>query len=266
MKKALFLLPFIFFFSFLVQCGSKKEKNIKLAPEVPIVYDQRLPKNYNPDKSYPLLIILHGYLSDEKKGPMVWDEGFFYEPNFILLSVRAPFKKKRGGFTWITESESLRCNLGLRRKLSARVSEERVLDVYHIFQEKYKIDINSVFLCGFSQGAEPALFVGLRHPEIFAGVALMSGKMDISLFSDMELKGLAGKKFFLVGEEENPKLNNALREIRDRLSALGADVRFYAFPGGHILTGRKCRMMQNFFGLCEERAPEDDLIYEETGD
>jgi predicted esterase len=264
MKNKVLLLSLFYLILILsFQCGGKKKEvvsAIEVKPEVPVRYVYRLPENYDPNQSYPLLIVMHGYQSDESKGAMLWDEGFFFEPNFILLSIRAPFKKKHGGYTWVTESDSIPYWIE-RRKASAPVCEERILEILEDFGKNHKIEKYEIYLWGLSAAAPMAYYIVLNNPDVFAGLAIGSGLIDLHILSESMLEDLRGIDIFLaVGGDE--KISQSIKETKEVLEKAGARVRLEIGPGGHILTAKECRSMQNFFGLCDTKAPEDNNCYQ----
>ncbi len=265
MKYKIFLLSVFLllgFFSF--QCGGKEKEEtvvIELEPEVTVRYDFRLPEDYDPNESYPLLIVMHGYASDESKGSKLWDDGFFYEPNFILLSIRAPFKKKLGGYTWTTETDRIPY-WAERREASAPVCEKRIFEVLEQFKKKYNIESNEIYLWGLSAAAPMTYYVGLMNIDVFAGFAICSGLMDRPLLKKYMPDDLDGIDIYLsVGRDEGTGVVQSIQDAKEFLKKAGARVKLYIADGGHMLMPRECRIMQNFFGLCDTKAPEDNYVY-----
>tara|TARA_Y100001960_G_C14724753_1_gene854325 strand:- start:997 stop:1893 length:897 start_codon:yes stop_codon:yes gene_type:complete len=54
-------------------------------------------------------------------------------------------------------------------------AEKLVLDLINQIQKKYPIDNNRVFLSGLSNGAIGAFWIGMNHPDRFAGIAPIAG-------------------------------------------------------------------------------------------
>ncbi len=248
-------------------CGDRGESRVRFDPEVPAHYAFRLPADYDSEEEYPLVIALHGHDMDESQPLCLWNEGFFYEPDFILLSVRAPFKGD-DGFAWFKQKDdTLDIDPVARRKASVWAAETRILEILAEFEEDYRIDPDWRFLIGFSQGANLAFYVGLRNADIFQGVAGFSGHLDTFLLPPRQLGDIEEMEVFIaLGRGEGVRAVEAVRNDKELLSKAGAEVRLYLYEGGHVTTASSCRAMQNFFDLALSRAPEDDFIYEEEFD
>jgi phospholipase/carboxylesterase len=244
---------------FQIQCGSsKKTVEINLEPEVPVKYDYRIPEDYNPAEPPPLVIALHGHDQSEAQAIAIWDEHIYFEPDFILLAIRGPFKAQNG-YAWVVESDTTLKGVRQRRKASALVSEKRIFDVLDEFKKKYKFEEELIYLLGFSQGAMMALHVGLKNPDVFTGIAAESGGYDTLLLPVNVLKDIGAMDIYLAAGREE-RLTEAMRNDEAILTNAGARVMLYIHEGGHVITVGSCRRMQNFFELSLEKAPEDDTI------
>lgn len=253
----LFLISSIFLFC-------EKEKIIKINPEIPKFYSYRLPKNYNPVYNYPLVIAFHGYQSDENKPILFYDKEFFYEPNFILLSIRAPFAKRRKGYTWFAESDSLTKkfkNILNLQKSSLLTCEERILEILEEFEKKYNIDPNRRYLWGLSLGGPVALYLGLKYPEIFSGIIASSPVFDTLILPLKENKDLKGLKVFLSCGEKEKRILPIIKRTAEILREKNCEIKLYIHPYGHIIDAKQIRTSQNFFNLSYTKAPEDNIYY-----
>jgi phospholipase/carboxylesterase len=245
---------------FQIKCGSKKtsETNIKLEPDVPIHYEYRIPEDYNSAEPPALVIALHGHDDSEAQPLAVWDDHVYFEPDFILLAIRGPFKAQHE-YAWVVESDTNLKGARERRKASTRVSEKRIFDVLEEFKKKYKFEEKLIYLIGYSQGSMIALHVGLKNPDVFAGIAGESGAYDTLLLPVKDLKDIEGMDIYLAAGREE-RLTQAMRNTEALLTKAGANVMLYIHEGGHIITVSSTRKMQNFFELSLEKAPEDDTI------
>lgn len=263
MKNKVFLLS-ILFGILIVQCGGKEKEEtfgIKLEPDVPIEYSYRFPEDFDSNEPPPLVIVLHGYDRDENEATWLWDEGFFYEPDFILLSVRAPFKGK-DGFKWLIKSGNNEVEQLQFRRASARICEKRVLDALDEFIENKNFEPDLVYLLGLSQGSIISFYIGLMNADIFDGIATIAGYMDTTLFSEPKIDECEDMEIFLAfGRKEETQKVDAAKKTVNLLSKAGAKVRFYLHDEGHTINAQSCRAMQNFFELSLEEAPEDDIVY-----
>jgi len=259
MKNKFLLLSFLFLSVVIqIRCGGKKTVEINLEPEVPVHYEYRIPQDYNPAEPPPLVIALHGHNQSETQALSIWDDGIYFEPDFILLSIRAPFQAK-DGYAWVVESDTSLKGAHQRRKASALVCERRIFDVLDEFKKKYKFEEELIYLIGFSQGAMMALHVGLKNPDVFAGISAESGGYDTLLLPVNALKDIGAMDIYLAAGREE-RLTEDMRNDEAILTNAGARVMLYIHQGGHIITVGSCRRMQNFLELSLEKAPEYDTL------
>jgi phospholipase/carboxylesterase len=225
---------------------------------VPVHYEYRIPEDYNPAEPPPLVIALHGHDDSEAQPLAVWDDHVYFEPDFILLAIRGPFKAQHE-YAWVVESDTTLKGARQRRKASTRVSEKRIFDVLEEFKKKYKFEEKLIYLIGYSQGSMMALHVGLKNPDVFAGIAGESGAYDTLLLPVKDLKDIEGMDIYLAAGREE-RLTQAMRNTEALLTKAGARVMLYIHEGGHIITVSSCRKMQNFFELSLGKAPESDIL------
>jgi predicted esterase len=218
-----------------------------LDPDVPAHYEIRLPEMYDPDESYPVVIILHDAGRTEAQVTDLWDRGWFYLPDFIMVAVRAPFQSG-SGFSWLKEDPAEEPASLVRR--SARTSELAILDVLEQVEEEFSVDADWRFVSGLGQGAGVAFYTAFRHAELFQGVAGFGSGIDTVLFERRSLRGIRDMDVFADVPLDEELLNQA-----------GANVAVRESGPGQTLTPSALRAMQNFFGLAEEEAPETDALY-----
>jgi len=125
-----------------------------------IPYRLYVPKSYdgaNPTRaasSKPLVVMLHGAYSDERS--------FFsglYEPAVIKGEA-----ERRG---WLLAAVNGRSRFAL--------SQEDVLEVIRAATRDYKVDSGRVYLIGHSMGGFASWLIASAKPEMFAGLAAISG-------------------------------------------------------------------------------------------
>jgi len=133
------------------------------------------PDNYDPARSYPLVVLLHGFGANMHDlvslAPALDSSGYIYSfPN-------APYPVDFGGgavgYSWtlgrpgVIEPESITApNQSAEERLAAFLEEQIASN---------DIDSGRVVLAGFSQGGGLTLRFGLPRPDKFAGLAVLSG-------------------------------------------------------------------------------------------
>lgn len=117
----------------------------------------------------PLLVMLHGYGSDEADLLGLAD---FLDPRLRVLSVRAPMALDMGGYAWFPleiAGAGLAADYEEAERSLARLTGH--LDAVLAEQG----GAGETLLLGFSQGGAMALELLLARPEAVTGVAFLSG-------------------------------------------------------------------------------------------
>ena len=123
---------------------------------VPTEYSVLLPPEYHPLRNYPAVVALHGGAGPQSA--IDWWSKEASRRGYIVIApeYNLPDHPKEYRFT---TSEHAAVELALR---DAR--------------RRYAIDANRVFLGGQMIGGDMAWDFGLAHPDLFAGVAIVSGR------------------------------------------------------------------------------------------
>jgi pimeloyl-ACP methyl ester carboxylesterase len=156
----------------------------------PTVYSVRLPPEYHPLRSYPAIVVLHG-----GEGPAKAIEPWAAQAarrGYILIAPEYSVPGQPPGYHY-TANEHAAVELALR---DAR--------------QRYAIDSDRVFAAGQLTGGDMAWDYSLAHPDLFAGVVVISGlpfKFVPRYVSHHERLPL----FFVIGEK-TPAANNFIYE------------------------------------------------------
>lgn len=105
-----------------------------------------------------------------------------------------------------------------------------------------------VFLLGFSMGAYTGYYVALRHPERFAGLVAIGGRMKEEFVQDM-LPVAADSVAVLIlhGEEDLAVPIERAHLTHETLRAHGFDVEMQTFARGHELHDDEIRAARAWF-------------------
>jgi pimeloyl-ACP methyl ester carboxylesterase len=122
----------------------------------------KIPPGYTTDKSWPLLVVLHG-LGDV---PIV-------VPSINSMIQIGPFGR---GDLWYR-------GLG----------EKDVLECVYLAKKLFNVDPERIYLCGFSMGGAGTFELGLKHPDIWAACVPVCGALG-----DMELVENGGNLPFWI--------------------------------------------------------------------
>lgn len=125
----------------------------------PQPYYVAVPEDYTPQRAWPLIIFLHGYVPDITKiDPwLVGDEVFELAKREGYLFV-LPYGRRNSDFLGIGEVDTL-----------------RVLEEMRRF---YRVDPDRVYLMGASMGGYGCWANALHYPDLFAAIAPLAGQAD----------------------------------------------------------------------------------------
>lgn len=178
----------------------------------------------------PVIVLLHGVGSNEEDllglAPAL-------DPRFYVISVRAPNVLGAGSFGWY-HVEFTPTGF-IMDEAEAAVSRDLVVKFVHELKDAYPIDDRQIYLMGFSQGCIMSLGAALTHPQLFAGIAGMSGRLLDSMMTDMapstELQGLP--LIVTHGTRDGVITIDYGREIRDKLAKLPVALTYHEYPMAH---------------------------------
>ncbi len=167
-------------------------------------YYRYIPSNYDPGKSWPLVISLHG--------TWPWDVDWHQILEWKMLGEERGFlvvAPKLGG--WSTQGILPKPSGVFRSELED--DETAILAVREEMCRLYNIDRKKILLTGFSSGGYPLYWTGLRNPNKFSALAARSCNCDSRIFEWMD-PGKIGRKIpviILVGKDEMAIQDDAWR-------------------------------------------------------
>jgi phospholipase/carboxylesterase len=216
-----------------------------------------IPRQYEPNYAYPLLVMFHGRPGDEEQ--LVHAMPALSWRNYVGLALRGPepvVKRDRlAGYGWGVEFERpdrrglRRPEAGTEAEVVRRIlfdSESEISDRLEeavfpaILQTRRLLHVHSerIFLLGCGEGAAVAYWLGLTFPERFAGVVAINGWLPVGLRPLGRLKACRRLPILVVHGAWNGKvpLDDASRDVAT-LRAGGLPVAFQSYPCSQRLTG-----------------------------
>jgi predicted peptidase len=180
--------------------------NTEFVQKIDMGYLLYLPKDYEAQPSWPLLVFLHGAgergddleLVKKHGPPKLVEEG--QDLPFIVLS---PQCQERGGW----QAEAL-----------AKLIDEIVA--------KHKVDADRVYLTGLSMGGFGTFALAAAHPEKFAAIVPICGGGDPKTAE--KLRALPTWVFHGAKDRAVPLERS--QEMVDALQAAGGNVQFTVYP------------------------------------
>jgi phospholipase/carboxylesterase len=178
---------------------------------------------------HPALILLHGRGADEND---LLSLAPYFDPQFFIAAVRAPYQFPYGGFTWF--DLELSGAIDIDQLLE---SQEALFQCLDTFQKSYYIDPSRIFLFGFSMGAMMALTISLSRPKLFKGIVAHSGLLPQHDRLTYQWDDLCAISYFIAHGEYDPVVPVALgRNSHKQLSDLKVNVEYREYPIQHAIS------------------------------
>ncbi|QDP84507.1 phospholipase [Chryseobacterium sp. SNU WT5] len=193
----------------------------------------------------PLLILLHGYGSNE-------EDLFSFEPtlpeDWLIVSFRAPLKSDYEGYSWYDidlMNEENRIDVA-----QAKESIETILENIMKISNQYGLTENQTHLAGFSQGGILSYALALNHPELFSKVACLSCYPEDKLLATIvkDKKKIEKLRFFISHGSDDAIIPIEWgRKAADLLYDLGGYFSFREYMSGHGVNQKNYMDLMDFF-------------------
>ncbi len=179
----------------------------------------------------PLLILLHGYGSNEEDlfsfAPELPDDSY-------VISVRAPYDLQPYGHAWYAihfDADENKFSDNEQAKQSVEIIASFIDEVV----KQYPIDAKNVILIGFSQGAILSYATALTYPEKISKVVALSGYFNQEILPEViDTKAISHLKFFVShGSVDQVIPVEWARKAKPALENLGLEVEYQEYPIGH---------------------------------
>ncbi|MFQ6077421.1 MAG: alpha/beta hydrolase [Candidatus Bathyarchaeia archaeon] len=204
----------------------------------------RLPEDYAPERSYPLVVGLHGGGSNPAHLITLWEH--FPDRSFIYAVPQAPYPMLADAelafdwALWPTGDEELISK-------ATELSEKYIVNVVQDLTRRHNID--EVYLMGFSQGAILTYLAGIKHHHLFRGLICLSGPgllaplinpftgpFNPAWLAEEFIQDAGELRVFIAhGKDDQEAEYEFGVRSRDVLVNHGYDVTFRDFEGGHRL-------------------------------
>jgi len=189
----------------------------------------------------PLLILMHGYGSDEND---LFSFAAELPEELFIISVKAPYPMQPHGNAWYAinfDAEKGKWSDNEQamesRDLIAKFIDEAVAT--------YPVNKKNVSLLGFSQGAILSYAVALTYPEKVKNIVALSGYINKDLFpEDIETRDYSNLDFYSShGSVDQVISVDWARQTAPFLKGLDIKHQYSEFPVGHGVAP------QNFYEL-----------------
>lgn len=191
-----------------------------------LTYLSILPDGYDPEKIYPLVIMLHGY--GVNMHDLAGLTSMISTTGYIYICPNAPIPLNSGpgmvGWAWTTPGESDNAD-------EVERVQRRLETLYAEVTETYQTPQKNAILLGFSQGGSMTYRTGLMHPELFTGlVALSCWLPDPELIRSTLPEDHTQSVFIAHGLQDNI---DSARRSKDFLESLDYSLAYNEYDMGH---------------------------------
>ncbi len=181
-------------------------------------------------KKAPLLLLLHGYGSNEED---LFSFASELPEEYFIVSARAPYNLEPTGYSWydiyFTETEKV------SNTKEAIISRDTIVKFIDELIATYPIDAKNVNLLGFSQGTILSYAVALSYPEKIKNIVALSGYINEDmLIEGFEKKDHSHLDFYISHGSVDQVIPNFLaNKAPEFLSKLEIKNSYREFPVGH---------------------------------
>lgn len=195
-----------------------------------------------PGATPPLLLLLHGYGSNERD---LFDFADYVDPRLHVVSARAPLSLPWGGFAWYEFGGSP------GRLLPDPTTRTKAVELLERFvgglAARVGADPRRVYLLGFSQGAILTFALAARAPQLLAGIIPLSGYLDTELLPGPTPTGLAALPILHMHGSSDTVIPVAAAHLsRDLIQPLAARYEYHEYPVGHSIHPDGLRLLQTW--------------------
>lgn len=173
-------------------------------------YHLFIPKEYDRNKSYPLVVFLH-------------DRGVCSETDDLGLI------QGLGGVIWATPAEQAKheCFILVPQYPNAIVDDnfetippfDVTVDLINSIVNQYSIDTNRLYGTGQSMGCMSLVEISIQYPDLFAAVLLCAGQWD-----PRKISTLAHNNMWVLVSEGDTRAFNGMNECMTSLESAGAKI------------------------------------------
>ena len=172
------------------------QTDLSVKAEIKLYYDLYLPENLKTPA--PLLLAVHGYGAHKRY--MMREARLVAPENFVVVSIQAPHQHFRPtdsgykvGFGWLSD---------FKAEESVLLHQNFILDVIEKLAEKEIIDMEKVYLYGFSQACALNFRFAFTFPDIVRGVIGVCGGIPSDLETSENYQPTNADVFYLYGNED----------------------------------------------------------------
>ena len=177
----------------------------------------------------PLLILLHGYGSNEKDLFSFAEE---LPDDFLIISAQAPYSLGFGAHAWYAINFDDK-NGKFSDLEQAKASIDKIAVFIDEIKDKYNTNRDKTFLLGFSQGAILSYSLSFFYPNKVQNIIALSGYINSELLPETISKEITTSYYASHGSVDQVLPVQWARKTKPFLDNLNLDSSYSEYPVGH---------------------------------
>lgn len=180
-------------------------------------------------KNPPLLVLLHGYGSNEQDLFSFAEE---LPEELLIVSAQAPYKMGYGGYAWYDINFDA-VNGKISDLKQAKESITKIASFIDEIKDKYQTNDTKTFLLGFSQGAILSYSLSFMYPNKIQYVIALSGYINTDMIPKNISKEIETNYYCSHGSVDQVLPVDWARKSKPFLDNLGLQNTYSEYPVGH---------------------------------
>ena len=188
------------------------------------------PDDFDEDQEYPAVVLLHGFGASMRDlvglAPGIDQSGYLYL--FPNAPIRMQFEYGMTGYAWTPSGGQP------GGEEAATRAEELLAGFFDETMARHGITEGGMVMGGFSQGGTMTYRFGLRRPEMFAGLVILSGRVTSPEILSQNLPDHRDQPVFVAHGTQDMVIEvEHAQESRDFLTAHAYSPRYHEYQMGH---------------------------------
>ncbi len=199
-------------------------------------------------KNPPLLVLLHGYGSNEQD---LFSFASELPDELLIVAARAPLTLGFGSYAWYSINFEMDFDDKNDKRGDTNQAKESILKIEYFIDEiieKHQVNKQKVFLLGFSQGCILSYAVGLRNPNKIQHVLALSGYINPALIpQNLNREQVENINFFIShGTVDQVLPVDWARKSLPILDTLNIEYNYNEYPVGHGINPQNFKDLKNW--------------------
>ena len=207
----------------------------------PFIFTHTQPSVMEEGKKYPAIFLMHGMGSNEHDLPQLVTS---FKEQCHIFSLQGPIKQAPG-YAFFTMQEEGKPDRAIFDQVIVHLQQFILEAIVH-----YELDIDNIFLLGFSQGAVLVQTLSVTMGLTIKGIVALSGYLPDFVQLEYAKRSVDHLKVFISHGDYDYIIPSQWGEAsRDYFTEIGADVTFFAHQDGHGVTPENHQVLTQFLAL-----------------